>query len=53
MIKAWASSALVDSAPGHQDINNALLRAGHFLLVGGACCFQLIYVQCTYDFIAI
>jgi hypothetical protein len=31
--KEQTSSALVDSAPGHQETKNALLYAGHFLLV--------------------
>jgi hypothetical protein len=34
----------LDSAPGHQDLNNALLRAGHFLLVGGTCYIKLLFV---------
>jgi len=32
--KVQHPQALVDSAPGHQETKNALLYAGHFLLVG-------------------
>jgi hypothetical protein len=39
--------------PGPPNSNNALHHAGYFLLVGRTCFLQLIYVQCTYELIAI